>query len=209
MNTGVPDNHSLGFSLNKRTEKFNLFSQVGVGKRKFPENYKGYNRNETANTEINNFGERDKGESFLNVILGTDYHINDNNVLSLTGNFAYEWESETSLINYSAIGADNVVSSAWQRDEVTSATNPKWQFEMQYKKDFSDKKDHFLLISALGSSFSKDQESSFNNTPEFGEEALSDQQQTQTDFGQVEYTFKADYTQPFTEKLLLKPVGNT
>lgn len=207
LNTGVPENHSLGFSLNKRTEKFNLFSQIGFGKRKFPENYKGYNRNETANTEINNYGERDKGESFLNIILGTDYHINDQNVLSLTGNFAYEWESETSLINYSAIGADNVVSSAWQRDEVTSATNPKWQFEMQYKKDFSDSKDHFLLVSALGSSFSKDQESSFNNTPEFGEEALSDQQQTQTDFGQVEYTFKADYTQPFSEEITFEAGG--
>ena len=207
LNTGVPDNHSLGFSLNKRTEKFNLFSQIGVGKRKFPENYKGYNRNEIANTEINNFGERDKGESFLNIILGTDYHIDDKNVLSLTGNFAYEWESETSLINYSTIGADNVVSSAWQRDEVTSATNPKWQFEMQYKKDFSDKKDHNLLISALGSSFSKDQKSAFNNTPEFGEDALSDRQQTQTDFGQVEYTFKADYTQPFTEKITFETGG--
>ena len=31
LNTGLPDNHSLGLSLNRRTEKFNLFSQVGVG----------------------------------------------------------------------------------------------------------------------------------------------------------------------------------
>lgn len=63
------------------------------------------------------------------------------------------------------------------------------------------------MVSALGSSFSKDQESSFNNTPEFGEEALSDQQQTQTDFGQVEYTFKADYTQPFSEEITFEAGG--
>jgi len=31
INTGIPHNHSFGLSLNRRTEKFNLFSQVGVG----------------------------------------------------------------------------------------------------------------------------------------------------------------------------------
>ncbi len=31
LNTGIPDNHSVGVSLNRRTEKFNLFTQLGVG----------------------------------------------------------------------------------------------------------------------------------------------------------------------------------
>ena len=33
LNTGVPNNHSVGLSLNRRTEKFNLFSQIGYGTR--------------------------------------------------------------------------------------------------------------------------------------------------------------------------------
>jgi len=207
VNTGVPNNHSLGFSLNKRTEKFNLFSQFGVGYRTFPEKFKGFNNNTANATRINNYGEGDKNESFVNLILGADYHIDDNNVLSLTGNFAYEWETENSLSNFSLINAGNTVLSAWTRDEETSATNPKWQFEMQYKKDFSDKKDHFLLISALGNSFAKDQSSQFNNIPEFGESAQNNQQQTRTDFGQADYTFKADYTQPFGEEITLEAGG--
>ena len=33
LNTGIPDNHSIGISLNRRTEKFNLFTQMGAGYR--------------------------------------------------------------------------------------------------------------------------------------------------------------------------------
>ncbi|MEZ5055420.1 MAG: carboxypeptidase-like regulatory domain-containing protein [Saprospiraceae bacterium] len=36
VNTGIPDNHSIGVSLNRRTEKFNLFSQLGAGYRSMP-----------------------------------------------------------------------------------------------------------------------------------------------------------------------------
>ena len=46
----------------------------------------------------------------------------------------------------------------------------------QYKSDFSDKDDHFLLISALGSSFAKDQQSNFDNAPTFGDGALTERQ---------------------------------
>src|SRR5690554_8168460 len=35
-NTGYPSNHSIGLSLNRRTEKFNLFTQLGGGYRSMP-----------------------------------------------------------------------------------------------------------------------------------------------------------------------------
>ncbi|MEL6485328.1 MAG: carboxypeptidase-like regulatory domain-containing protein, partial [Bacteroidota bacterium] len=36
VNTGAPNNHSVGVSLNRRTEKLNLFTQLGVGYRELP-----------------------------------------------------------------------------------------------------------------------------------------------------------------------------
>ena len=36
LNTEVPDKHSFGLSMNRRTSKFNLFSQAGVGYRQLP-----------------------------------------------------------------------------------------------------------------------------------------------------------------------------
>jgi len=204
LNTGVPNNHSLGLSLNNRTEKFNLFSQLGVGHRTFPEQYETVNRDLVNNTTVNSVGTSDKNETFFNLILGSDFHINELNVLTLSGNFAYELESEFADTEFSFIDASNEMTSQWNRDEVTEATNPKWQYELQYKKDFADDEDHDLLFSALGSFFGKDQSSEFNNTPLFGESVVSDQQQTRTDFQEGEYTFKLDYTKPFNDQFTLE-----
>ncbi len=209
LNTGVPNNHSIGFSVNNRTEKFNLFSQLGVGHRTFPERYVNINRNRVDSTTINSGGEGEKNETFFNVILGTDYHINAQNVLSLTGSFAYELETEYSDTDFRFLDASNTATSQWSRNEVTEATNPKFQYELQYKKDFSDNRDpdreaHTLLFSALGSFFGKDQSSEFINTPVFGAASMNGQQQTQTIFHQGEYTLKLDYTHPFSDKTTLE-----
>ncbi len=204
LNTGVPNNHSLGLSINNRTEKFNLFSQLGVGHRTFPEQYETTNRNLLNDTTIYSSGAGDKNETFFNIILGTDYHINDYNVLSLTGHFAYELETEFSDTDFRLLDANDALAAQWNRDEVTEATNPKWQYELQYQKNFADNEDRTLLFSALGSFFGKDQSSEFVNTPTSGETVFDDRQQTRTDFLEGEYTFKLDYTHPFGEALTLE-----
>ena len=204
LNTGVPNNHSLGLSINNRTEKFNLFSQLGVGHRTFPEQYETINRNLLTDTTIYSTGSGDKNETFFNIILGTDYHINDYNVLSLTGHFAYELETEFSDTDFRLLDADNALAAQWNRNEVTEATNPKWQYELQYQKNFASNEDRSLLFSALGSFFGKDQSSEFINTPLVEASEFNDRQQTRTDFLEGEYTFKLDYTHPFSEALTLE-----
>jgi len=52
LNTGAPHNHSFGLSLNRRTEKFNFFSQLGVGYRELPSYSKNINRDLNLNTTI-------------------------------------------------------------------------------------------------------------------------------------------------------------
>ncbi len=203
LNTGIPNNHSLGLSLNKRTEKFNLFSQVGFGRRTFPSDNETENRNLIDNTYISSIGVGDKNETFFNLILGTDYHINDHNVLSLSGHFAYEWEKEHSDADYSIFEAGNTLTDGFHRRELTSATNPKYSYELQYKKDFEGNEDQSLLISATGNLFAKDQSSEYNNVVTLGDDE-DIQQRTRTDFSQAEYTFKADYTHPWAEKYTIE-----
>ena len=101
LNTGVPNNHSLGFSLNKRTEKFNLFSQIGVGKRTMPEDFETINRNTNTGDEVLSVGDVEKNEKFFNLILGTDYYFNDRNVITVSGNYAFEGEEENSRDDFS------------------------------------------------------------------------------------------------------------
>lgn len=197
LNVGTPNSNSFGLSLNKRTEKFNLFSQVGFGKRTFPGETKTINSDLVENTTINSIGESEFNEKFGNILLGTDYHINDNNVVTLSGSFAYEVEDQNSATNYNNTDdTTNTITDSWIRNEITEATNPKLRYELQYKKDFKRHEDQDLLFSALGSSFQKDQSSDFIDNVLTGSD-IDTKQETRTDYKLQDYTFKLDYTHPF------------
>ncbi len=204
INTGVPHNHSFGLSLNRRTEKFNLFSQIGVGYRELPNDNENINQDLIKKTTIFSEGREYRNEVFYNLILGTDYHINKNNVLTLSGSFAYEIEDQPSLTNFRfQDDSTGMITREWSREEITEATNPKYQYELQYKSKLKGHKDHSLLISALGNFFGKKQSSEFFNTFTLGNENL-DNQQTKSEFQEGKYTFNVDYTKPFSDQLTVE-----
>ena len=203
VNTGAPDSHSVGVSLNRRTENFNLFTQLGIGLRDMPNDLETRNVDLENNTTILSNGTEYRNETYYNIVLGTDYHINDNNVLTLSGNFAMEIEEQPSNTSFVALDSNNTISSEWERTEVTDAKNPKFQYELQYKKDFENHEDHTLLFSGLGNFFGKDQSSEFLNTTISGDDNDS-RQQTRTDFKEAIFTFKLDYTNPITDEWTLE-----
>lgn len=203
LNTGWPHNHSVGVSLNRRSEKFNLFSQLGAGYRSLPRYNDNINRDLSDGSAILSNGTEYRNETFYNIILGTDYHINEYNVLTLSGNFALEIEDQPSRTDFSQLDTNNDLVSQWFRTETTGATNPKWQYELQYKKDFKDHKDHTLLFSAIGNFFGKDLSSDFQNTPVLGS-LPNISQQTATNFSEARNTFQFDYTHPFNDKWKLE-----
>ena len=202
-NTGWPHNHSLGASMNYRTEKFNFFTQFGLGYRSIPEYFNTENINYQDTTSVLSDGVNYRNENFYNITLGADYHINEYNMITFSGSFAYEIEDQPSESTFRVLDADDNLLSEWEREEVTSAINPKWEYDLQYEKQFKKKEDHTLSASALGRFFGKEQESEFFNRGISGENPASDQQ-TETDYQQIDYTFKLDYTNPLTEKITLE-----
>lgn len=201
VNTGNPNNHSLGLSLNKRTDRFNVFSQFGVGKRTFLSNFKGQtiDRSDTQPTQLISSGEGEKNEQFYNIILGTDFFINPLNVITLSGHFGYEFEDEFSDTHFDLTSSNDLSI----REEITDATNPKWQYELQYKKSFEGEEDRSLIASATGSFFGKDQNLSFQNTTLSGD-APDFQQLINDDFSSAEHNFQVDYTHPFSNEKTLE-----
>ncbi len=197
LNTGAPNNHSLGLSINRRSEKLNIFSQLGIGYRTFPNDYESESNDKLNNIRLSNIGESDKNETFYNFILGTDYILNKNNVFTLSGQFAFEQETENANSNYRSF-TNNILDNAWLRKEDTEASNPKFEYEFQYKKDFENHKERDLILSAMGSYFGKTKTSDFTNRTVTGTNANLDQQ-SETDFGEFQYTYKLDYTHPFLE----------
>lgn len=203
VNTGIPHNHSVGASLNLRTEKFNFFTQFGGGYRSLPDYDESSNRNKENLAGVDSEGEGFRNEQFYNITIGADYFLNKYNTLTLSGNFAYELErnpSRTGFRIYDTLG--NLVSE-YDRVETTSGLNPKWQYDVQYKKQFKNNKDHVLLFSTLGRFFGKDQASEFSNEYISGTLSAFDQR-TEADFYQSDYTFKLDYTNPITKRIGLE-----
>jgi outer membrane receptor protein involved in Fe transport len=198
LNYGQPDNNSVGLSLNRRTEKFNLFTQIGYGVRNYPREGKNKNDNFLTNTQVLTEGTQYRNEEFYNIILGTDYYINPQNVITLSGFYAFEAEDQPSNTNVKKYQNNSQLTSEWNREEVTTAGNPKYQYEFIYKRDFLDDEDHDLIFSATGNLFSKDQSSEFFNTTVLGSDTFDDQQ-TSTFFREAVHTFKLDYTHPFGE----------
>lgn len=203
VNTGAPNNHSVGISLNKRTEKFNLFTQLGVGYRELPNEITVRNTDLVTGNTILSTGEEFRNETFYNFILGTDYYFSPTSVLTLSGNFALEIEDQPSTTGFAALDNLGAVTSEWERTEITDARNPKFQYEVQYKKDFEDKEDHAIIFSALGNFFGKDQSSDFVDRTLTGEDRDADQN-TRTNFQESLYTFKLDYTRPFSKSFLIE-----
>ena len=128
-----------------------------MGYRTFPADLESRNEDLQTGTSTESEGDSEKNETFTNVILGTDYHIDENNVISLTGHFAYEWEDEFSTLRFTQFDANDILLNDWIRDETTEATNPKWQYELRYQHKFprqdvspDDDRKHDLLISAVG-----------------------------------------------------------
>ncbi len=206
LNTGIPDNHSVGLSLNRRTEKFNLFTQLGMGYRELPNDIDNINQDLINNNQIVSQGEEFRNETFYNINLGADYYLNPQNVFTLSGSFAYEVEDQPSSTNFQDLDGEGSLESQWFRSETTEATNPKWQYEFQYKRDFKDDEDHTLLFSALGSYFGKDQSSEFTDVTIQGSDQDA-QQQTETEFKEAEYTIKLDYARPLSEKFSMETGG--
>ncbi len=196
FNGGIPNNHSLGFSLNRRSPKLNLFSQVGVGYRTFPAKYRSVNT--SADSEVETSGSSRMNEQFYNLVLGADYHLNKLNMISVSGLFGYEKETQSSDHDFLLRKAD-VTESGWSRNESTKADNPKWQYDLQYQKSFEDDDKHKLLVSATGNFFAKDQHSDFIHQLKEGAASFSDQK-AHTDYGEAEYIFKTDYTKPFSKE---------
>ncbi|MCR9171121.1 MAG: TonB-dependent receptor [bacterium] len=202
-NTGIPHNHSVGASINYRTEKFNFFTQFGGGYRSQPRFEESDNFNRITGTRITSNGEYFRNEQFYNITLGADYHINKYNVITLSGNFAYEIEEQPSESNITFFDSLGNIESQFRRSEITSALNPKWRYELNYNKEFRDNKEHTLQFSSLGRFFGKDLSADFDNEYFVGSSGATDQR-TRTDFYQSDFTFKLDYNNPLTEQITLE-----
>ena len=202
VNTGWPHNHSTGISINNRTEKFNLFAQIGLGYRSLPRMKYNKNENFLNLIDLESLGTEYRNEFYYNLILGSDYYINDNSLVTLSGSYALEIEDQPSSFEFIMDSVDLEIGS-WERSENTVAINPKYQYDLQYANDINGNEDHTIIASATGNFFGKNQASIFIND-NFSGDIYNPQQETETNFKEEKHTFKLDYKKPIGQYLVLE-----
>ncbi|MEO0403689.1 MAG: outer membrane beta-barrel family protein, partial [Bacteroidota bacterium] len=135
-----------------------------------------------------------------------DYHINDRNVITLSGSFAIEDEDQPSETDFLIEDGEDGIISSYRRTEETTAFNPKYQYDLKYEKKFKNNKEHTLQLSTLGSFFGKDLESEFFNVSLSGEQ-LDPNQQTETTFFKQDFIYQLDYTNTINENWTIESGG--
>lgn len=195
INTGYPNNHSLGLSLNYRSKAVNLFGQFGVGYRTFVSERIGHNNDLTQSKKLSWDGDSEKNELFVNARIGANFYLNKYNTITISGNWARENETEFATWNYQLDEPLNNNYSVFSRKESTKAINPKWQFDLSHELQFKNKKEHKLNTSFVGSYFAKDKNSEFLNEVTSGTMSTNDQR-SDSRFAFSNYSFQSDYTLP-------------
>ncbi|OHT43471.1 TonB-dependent receptor [Flavobacterium tructae] len=139
---GNPANHSLNANVSYKTEKVNLFSNIGyryidvfASNRQFQ-----HNTSNNAVTTLNQYDDIRRNNSIYNIYIGGDYYINAKN--TLTGSYYRDRNNNNykTAIEYEYANASNATDSTINRHE--NYKEPKFYnaLELNYVKTF-DKKD--------------------------------------------------------------------
>ena len=92
---------------------------------------------------LESLGTEYRNEFYYNLILGADYYINDNSLVTLSGSYALEIEDQPSSFEFMMDSIDVEIGS-WERSENTVAINPKYQYDLQYANEINGNEDHTL-----------------------------------------------------------------
>ncbi|MDW8848770.1 outer membrane beta-barrel family protein [Flavobacterium sp. MMLR14_040] len=139
---GTPAKHNVNANVSYKTEKVNLFSNIGYRYFDIYANSKQFqiNDNNGTTTILNQYNDSKRNNKGYNIYLGGDYYINEKN--TLTGSYyrSKNDNSDNTNYNYNYANAANVTDSIISRSENYKEPQYYNALELNYVKTF-DKKD--------------------------------------------------------------------
>lgn len=200
--TGLPDNHALGYNVNYKNKKINLFSDLRYQyiHRMRDESFLRTNFSaNTINSYLENSVNRDRYNRTFNLYFGGDYYFNDKNTLTLS----YYYRNNTSK-NNSDYTFNYLDSNANLERKLTATENYKEpqianQIELNYIKTFKKEGKKFTIN--LQYDFWNDDENELIVEQEKFPIALPTRTLKSRDIeSSKDFLFQSDYSIPVTEK---------
>lgn len=194
---GNPKSYGAALNLNYRRDNLNFFMNYGFRSRNFPghaEQYQEFYNSDTT-TYLEEEQERERGGWSNNVRLGTDYFINDKNILTAAFLYDYGDEENKSTIVYRDFDWNYDLVSSSNRKDLEGEIEKAMEFELTYKKLFT-RKDHELVVNLK---YQADSEHETNDITERSHSALDLVQYVSNLEEETDVLFQVDYVHPFNK----------
>lgn len=135
-NGGYPLNYGFSGNANYRSGKFNIFGSYGINYRENPgggfTDRTTFRNDTTLYTYIDN--DRLRSGFSHNVRLGTDFYINDNNIITASGLTRISDEENITEITYFDRNANRVLFNNTFRKDTEQEDDDNYEFQMSYRR---------------------------------------------------------------------------
>jgi len=139
LTTGTPANHGINYNVNYKTEKINLFSNLGYRYLNFEGEglyYRTNFENNSISSTLDETIEMKRNRKRLNLYFGGDYYINDKNTLTLS--YYHRNNVSKNEVNYdfNFLDANQNLESVLTAKENYKEPQKANQIELNYEKSF-------------------------------------------------------------------------
>ncbi|MFV0530168.1 MAG: TonB-dependent receptor domain-containing protein [Flavobacteriales bacterium] len=194
--SGYPITNGASVNLNYRTEKYNLYSNIGADYRVSPGNGSTYNRYYGINgapdqiSDMTREHKRKTKSTFINT--GIDYYLNDHNTLSFNTKLGYNKGDNESNLRYNEYFSNNIANATLRtRDEFEDETDTRLELGLGYIRTFK-KEGHKLTVDGKFNYREDDEVSDINED----DNGVLNYQKTNILEGTKDYLFQTDYILP-------------
>lgn len=200
-NTGDPENHGVSANLNFRSEKFNLFSNLGYNYRKNPgnsfTNTEYLNEDNTTRSYTNERRNNDRLRKGFNASFGLEYFLSDNTTWVNSVNFRRNKGGNVTDTYFDNFDALRIYTDTRYRRNDQDSDDNNVNFSSSLTHKFNDK-GHELKVDA-SVSMSRDDENAAIDDITLGSATPNSNERTLNNEDENRSLLQADYVLPLGE----------
>ena len=149
VTTGIPDNHALGYNVNYKNKKINLFSDLRYRYVNFIRNESSTRTNFATNGMVDSYLEgtldRNRINKTFTLYFGGDYYFNDKNTLTLSYFYRNNTAKNTVDYGFNYLDENRSVERIFKAFENYREPQIANQIELNYIKTFAKEGQKFTL----------------------------------------------------------------
>ena len=202
LTSGIPDNHALGYNVNYKNNKINIFSDLRYRYMNFLANEASSRStfdNGTIDSYLDGTIDRDRTNRTFTAYFGGDYYFNDKNMLTLSYFYRNNTSKNANDYAYNYLdenrGMERIVNSFEDYREPQVAN----QIELNYIKNFAQEGRKFT-VNLQYDFWNDDENESITELEIFPTESAVRTLKSRDIESSKDFLFQSDYTIPINEK---------